>query len=535
MKKTTQLKQMILSTQLEFLMEAHSGMSAKIVEEAGFKGIWGSGLSISGSLGVRDNNEASWTQILDVLEFMSDATTVPILMDGDTGFGNFNNMRRLVKKLEQIDIAGVCIEDKIFPKTNSFLRDGAQPLADIEEFCGKIKAGKDIQKDDDFVIVARVEAFIAGWGIKEALKRAEAYRQAGADAILMHSKLSNACEIFDFMKEWENRAPIAIVPTKYYTTPTEEFKKHNISLAIWANHIFRGSIQKMQEIAQQINQEQNLLNVEDSIVPVKEIFRLQDDKELALAEEHYLSPKTGNQRSAIILASTRGDQLGALTESIPKTMIKIGKKSILERAVEHLNEHHIKNIMVVAGYKREKIDLPNLKIIANDDYETTGEMVSLTKAIDTTKEECVILFGDVLFKKYVLTIMLDDPADIVIIVDSVFSLEKQYQSDFVQVCPMEEKSLFPEANYYLDKIIYDQPGAEYYGEWPGMMKLTDKGVIIVKAFIQEFRNKPEFQKMDIREMLNQLVKQGNKVKIQTISGHRIDVNDIDDFSLAGEF
>jgi phosphoenolpyruvate phosphomutase len=291
----------------------------------------------------------------------------------------------------------------------------------------------------------------------------------------------------------------------------------------------------MQEIAQQINQEQNLLNVEDSIVPVKEIFRLQDDKELAMAEEHYLSPKTGSQRCAIILASTRGDQLGALTESIPKTMIKIGKKSILERAVEHLNEHHIKDIMVVAGYKREKINLPNLNIIANDDYETTGEMVSLTKAIDTTQDECVILFGDVLFKKYVLTIMLDDPADIVIIVDSVFSLEKQYQSDFVHVCPMEGKSLFPEANYYLDKITYDQPDTEYYGEWPGMMKLTVKGVIIVKAFIHEFRNKTEFKKMDIRDMLNQLVKRGNKIKIQTISGHRIDVNNIDDFSLAGEF
>ncbi len=535
MKKTTQLKQMILGPQLEFLMEAHSGMSAKIVEEAGFKGIWGSGLSISGSLGVRDNNEASWTQVLDVLEFMSDATTIPILMDGDTGYGNFNNMRRLVKKLEQRDVAGVCIEDKIFPKTNSFLREGAQPLANIDEFCGKIKAGKDILKDDDFVIVARVEAFIAGWGLNEALKRAEAYRLAGADAILMHSKLSNACEIFDFMNEWKNRAPVIIVPTKYYTTPTEEFRKHNISLAVWANQIFRGSIQKMQEIARQIKQEQNLLNVEDSIVPVKEIFRLQDDKELAIAEEQYLSPKTGSQRCAIILASTRGEQLGKLTESIPKTMIKIGGKSILERAVEHLNEHHIKNIMVVAGYKRETIDLPNLNIIANDDYETTGEMVSLSKAVDTTQGEVVILFGDVLFKKYVLSIMLDDPSDIVIIVDTVFTLEKQYKSDFVYASPLENNSLFPKDNYYLEKIIYDEPGTEYYGEWPGMMKLTAKGLEIVKTFIQENQNRPEFQKLDIRDMLNQLVKHGHRVKIQTIAGHRIDVNNIDDFSLAVEF
>ena len=109
-----QFKNLLLSNQLEFLCEAHNGLSAKIVEEAGFKGIWGSGLTISAQFGVRDNNEASWTQILDNLEFMSDATKIPILLDGDTGYGNFNNMQRLIRKLEQRQIAAVCVEDKQF-------------------------------------------------------------------------------------------------------------------------------------------------------------------------------------------------------------------------------------------------------------------------------------------------------------------------------------------------------------------------------------------------------------------------------------
>src|SRR6476660_3779490 len=161
MKKTTQLRAMLQSPELEFIIEAHNGLSARIAEEAGFKGIWGSGLSISAALGVLDNNEASWTQVLEVLEFMSDVTTVPILLDGDTGYGNFNNLRRLVTKLEQRHIAGVCIEDKLFPKTNSFIGED-QPLADMDEFCGKIKAGKHSQSDDDFVIVARTEALISG-------------------------------------------------------------------------------------------------------------------------------------------------------------------------------------------------------------------------------------------------------------------------------------------------------------------------------------------------------------------------------------
>src|SRR6267378_742141 len=148
-KKTTQFKRLLHSAKLEFLMEAHNGLAARLVEEAGFGGIWASGLALSAALGVRDSNEASWTQVLDALEFMSDAARIPILVDGDTGYGNFNNLRRLVRKLEQRGIAGVCVEDKVFPKTNSFLHGTSQALADIDEFAGRIKAGKDAQHSPD--------------------------------------------------------------------------------------------------------------------------------------------------------------------------------------------------------------------------------------------------------------------------------------------------------------------------------------------------------------------------------------------------
>merc|ERR1711965_842922 len=128
--KTTQLRNLFEKKELDFLMEAHNGLSAKIVQEAGFKGIWASGLSLSAQLGVRDNNEASWTQVLETVDFMSECTDIPILLDGDTGYGNFNNARRLIGKLERADVAGVCLEDKLFPKTNSFIDGELQPLAD---------------------------------------------------------------------------------------------------------------------------------------------------------------------------------------------------------------------------------------------------------------------------------------------------------------------------------------------------------------------------------------------------------------------
>eukprot|EP00051_Salpingoeca_urceolata_P026763 m.478559 g.478559 ORF g.478559 m.478559 type:complete len:328 (+) comp21166_c0_seq1:710-1693(+) len=292
-RKTTQLKKMLTSDKLEFLMEAHNGLSATIVEETGFKGIWGSGLSISAAMGVRDSNEASYTQVLEVLEFMSDATSVPILLDADTGYGNFNNARRLIHKLEQRGVAGACMEDKLFPKTNSLLDSRPeQPLADIEEFSLKIKACKDAQKDPDFCVVARVEAYIAGWKTDEAIKRASAYAEAGADAILMHSKKADCSDIEDFMKHWDNQAPVIIVPTKYYKTPTDTFRELGISTVIWANHNMRACVTAMQQTSKEIFDSQHLMNVEDNVASVKEVFRLQRDGELREAEDKYLPKKT---------------------------------------------------------------------------------------------------------------------------------------------------------------------------------------------------------------------------------------------------
>ena len=290
MNKGLLLKNLINSNELEFLMEAHNGISSKIVEKTGFKGIWASGLTISSSLGLRDCNEASFTQVLQVLEYMNDATNLPILVDGDTGYGDFNTARRFVNKLEQIGIAGVCFEDKIFPKTNSFIEvKGGQPLADMNEFCGKIRACKDAQKNKDFLVVARIEAFIAGRGLDEALKRAKAYQEAGADAILVHSKIKTSKDIDDFMERWDKSCPIVIVPTTYGSTPTQHFRDIGCSLVIWANHNMRSSIKAMEEVSSQIFSNQNIQNLDDKIKTVKDIFEYTKEAELKQDEKKYLN------------------------------------------------------------------------------------------------------------------------------------------------------------------------------------------------------------------------------------------------------
>jgi phosphoenolpyruvate phosphomutase len=529
MKKTTQLRNLINSNSLEFIMEAHSGLSAKIVEEAGFKGIWASGLSISASMGVRDNNEASWTQVLEVLEFMSDATSIPILLDGDTGYGNFNNARRLVKKLESRQIAGVCIEDKLFPKTNSFISGEAQPLADIEEFCGKIKAMKDSQADDDFVVVARVEAFIAGWGLKEALRRAEAYRQAGADAILIHSKRSDIAEIEAFIKEWGDRLPVVIVPTKYYSVPTEKFRELGVSLAIWANHNLRAAITAMQKTTRQIYQEQSLVNIEPRVVSVDEVFRLQGADELKQAEKKYL-PISGKKVNAIILAASRGD-MDELTAEIPKTLLEVGGKSLLATQIDEFNKVGIKDICVVRGFAKDKVTAANFSVIDNDLFAETKELYSLYLAKEKINENTVISYGDIIFKNYILNDLLNDMNDITLIVDADVETISN-DKDFVSTNIPYSKKLYSSTVQFI-KMSGDLKAEEIHGEFIGLWKVSKNGSSIVKKALEELSKRADFKQLTMADLFNH-ISSSHPIAVKYIKGSWLDIDTIRDLQKAGD-
>lgn len=273
------------SPQPRFLMEAHDGLSALIASRAGFKGLWASGLTISTALGYRDASEVSWTCVVDMVERMVATSGLPILVDADTGFGNFNNARILATALKRRGAGGMCIEDKQFPKLNSFA-GGRQSLAAIDEVCGRLKAVKD--RVDDFMLIARTEALIAGAGMRSALDRAHAYADAGADGILIHSRRSDAEEILDFARQFRGRLPLVVVPTKYYSTPTSVFRDAGIATVIWANHSLRASLLAMKTVCGRIYSDESVASIEASIASVDEIFDLLDYPELAAAEKLYL-------------------------------------------------------------------------------------------------------------------------------------------------------------------------------------------------------------------------------------------------------
>jgi phosphoenolpyruvate phosphomutase len=533
--RSAKLRQMLHSAELEFLMEAHNGLSARIVREAGFKGIWASGLTISAQFGVRDNNEASWTQVVDMLEFMADAGDLPILLDGDTGYGNFNNMRRLVRKLEQRGIAGVCIEDKQFPKTNSFLNGERQPLADIEEFVGKIAAGKDTQQDANFSIVARVEALIAGWGMDEALRRAEAYRLAGADAILIHSKLSKPDEIVTFAKEWARRSPLVIVPTRYYSTPTEVFRQAGISTVIWANHLIRAAASAMQSVAKEIFESQTLVNVEDRIVSVNEIFRLQDADEYSAAERIYLS-NAGAPRAAVVLAASRGSGLEAMTAEHPKVMLPIAGKPLLRWLVDGFKKEGINDITVVGGYRADAIDTAGIKLVLNERFAESGELSSLACAIGSLDSDAVISYGDLLFRSYVLRDLVESTADFSVVVDSLMTgSSNRTVRDFAYCSRGDDRGLFG-TPVLLERVTSAADAQRTpHGRWIGLLNVSGAGLAKLKEIMKTLAADSRFDTLDMPALLNALIAGGSKIEVLYVHGHWRGVNDLDDLRQAVDF
>lgn len=283
------LRDKMADTGLVHIMAAHSPLSARLAKEAGFDGIWASGFELSALYGLADVSLVSMTQHLDMLRAMADRVDLPIVADIDTGFGNAINVIHAVQQYERAGASAVVIEDKSFPKVTSLIADGRQDLLRIEEFQGKIEAACRTREDSGFLVIARDEALIAGLGQDEALKRAAAYEEAGADMILIHSKRKTPDEVESFVRAWKGRVPIVIVPTAYPEMNAERIRAlEKIKMVIYGNHAIRAAVTAMQDVFAVILRDGGIQNVDKRIVSVEEIFRLQDMDQVKINEKRYL-------------------------------------------------------------------------------------------------------------------------------------------------------------------------------------------------------------------------------------------------------
>jgi phosphoenolpyruvate phosphomutase len=372
----------------------------------------------------------------------------------------------------------------------------------------------------------------------EALKRAEAYHDAGSDGILIHSALSTPTEVLAFKREWADRSPVLIVPTKYYSTPTDALRAAGFSIAIWANHMLRAALTAMQACAETLATEQNLLSIEDEIASVKEIFRLQGTSELQDAEEHYL-PKRAQQSRAIILAASRGGALGALTDARPKTMVEVGGQPLLGLIVAAYNACAIKDITVVRGYLAETVNLPSLNYVDNPDYAKTGELLSLACALDADSDDdrdLYVSFGDVIFKRYILDSLAEPEADFVISADTNWqeSVNLGRAADYVHCTAAHSRRDFYR-EIYLQQAGESIAEAQRHGEWMGVMKVSSKALPALRELVTELAAKPENRRAKLHQLLDELVRRGHRVRVIYTTGHWLDVDSLDDVLAAGTF
>ena len=279
------LHELIESKPILKVMGAFDSMSAKLVEINGFDAIWAGSFAISATHALPDASILTMTEFLNVSSNIVQSCKIPVIADCDTGFGGPNNVSHTVKKFELAGVAAICIEDKTFPKQNSLLKNGKHELISEKEFVAKILAAKEAKSNKNFMIIARTEALIAELGMNEALQRATAYQNAGADAILIHSKKETPDEIFEFSESWKGKIPLVVVPTTYPSVGIDELIKNKFKMTIYANQTLRVAYSAMNNMLREIKDCKRISDIKQEMSSMEDIFELQKMYEIKNQEK----------------------------------------------------------------------------------------------------------------------------------------------------------------------------------------------------------------------------------------------------------
>lgn len=548
MTKSAKLRELFKNSGVIRLVGAHDGLGAKLVERNGFDGVWASGLEISTSYCVPDASILTMSQYLERTVEINDAVSIPVVADCDTGFGNSNNVIHMVKKYEAAGIAAVCIEDKKFPKVNSLLFKGRQELAPIAEFVGKIMAAKNAQVTKNFMVFARVEALIAGWGQEEALKRAHAYVKAGADAILIHSKTSSPQPIVNFAKAWDNSAPLIIVPTTYPTITFEQIEELGIKVMIYANQGLRAAIKVMDSVLAEIYRNKTTLGVENKITPMKDIFELQGMPQLKENEKIYLKTETEPIRAIVPAAGAPHNQgsLEPFLQERPVCMLDINGKSVLQRNIETLNRVGIGDITVITGYRSEKVNIERIGSIYNKNYRDKHILHSIMLAEDKFDGKTLLVYSDILFEKHLVTRLLESESDITLIVDASYK-RTHLRNKKLDLVITEGKPILGKRAITYDKLnpvlkigaTISEEKSDY--EFIGMTLFSAKGAELLRNEYRKAKEKyksgrfheaSSFPQASFEDMIQEMINQGHPVSALEVNSGWMEIHTFDNYKHA---
>jgi len=521
---------------------AHDALSAKLAEEAGFDAIWASGFGISAVQAVPDANILTLTETLEAVRRVCDAVSVPVVADCDNGYGNAINVMRTSSEFERAGAAGICIEDNEFPKRCSFYAGVRRDLVPAEEHARKIEAACSARHRRDFAVIARTEALIAGLGLEEALRRARAYAEAGADAVLVHSKEPDFGELRRFGELWALDVPLVAVPTTYPDVGLDELSAAGFRMAIFANQPLRAAIVAMRDALRTLRETGRASSVDDRIVPLEEVYRLVGVPELKANEQRFLFAGAEAPR-AIILAAGFEPQLLPLTQDRPKTMLEVKGRTILERQVEALGRVGIRDVVVVRGYKKEQVTAPGVRFVDNDRYAETGELHSLLQAKADLDGPCVILYGDIIFEEPVLEKLVRSQADVAVVVDRAFADTLRAglplppgPLDLVitETPPNGRRFVAPQGGSRVLRIGPEVTPEEAHGEFIGLAMLSPTGARLLREVHAELESSRAegLERSSITHILQALIDRGHPVVAVDIHKGWMEIDSFDDYRRA---
>ncbi|MBI3333376.1 MAG: isocitrate lyase/phosphoenolpyruvate mutase family protein, partial [Candidatus Omnitrophica bacterium] len=495
-----------------------------------------------------DANVLTMTESLEVAKHINAAVKIPVIADCDNGYGNAINVIRTAAEFASAGIAGISIEDATFPKRCS-LYPGRHDLVTVEEMAGRIRAAKSAVRDPDFLLIARTEALIAGLGIEEAMKRAAAYTQAGADALLIHSKSKSPQEVLAFANRWRGDVPLVVVPTMFPTASVEELHQAGFKVIIFANQALRAAVEAMRDQLAVLRRQGRAEAIDGSIASLQEIYDLVGVDEFQAQEEAFI-PTAEEPTRAIILAAGFEEQLLPLIEDRPKTMLEIKGRSILERQVHLLRSAGISDIAVVRGYRAEAVNLAGVRFFENPDYRSKGIAASLFAAAPALTGRVLILYGDILFDRTVLERLLASPAQVSLAVDRawfdlyrtegkspaaaelVVTSERPVQSH--RFLPSEEPLNVLKIGQRLDRETAT-------GEFIGLGLFSPEGTQWLKDLHQELQagpgdqpvhEAPNLSQASLTDLLQGMIARGRPVKAVEIYKGWLEVDTFEDYRRA---
>jgi phosphoenolpyruvate phosphomutase len=550
-KEAKRLRELFAEGRVVRIIGAHNAFGAKLAERAGFDAIWSSGFEISTSYAVPDANILTMSEFLAAAQSMAEASRLPVIADCDTGFGNSNNVIHLVHKFEAAGVAAICIEDKLFPKVNSFI-PGRQELASVAEFVGKLLAAKNAQRTPDFMIVARVEALIAGHGLTEAQHRARAYANAGADAILIHSKESSPDEIVEFARAWDLKVPLIVVPTTYPEITVAQLGELGIGAVIYANHGLRASAKAMSEVYAEILESGSTATIEARIAPMSLLFEIQGMPQFKKCEEMFLGVSEKATRAIIPAA---GDHLAEysmthIASDTPMTMLDINGKPLLRRQTDVLKSAGVNDVTVVGGHKRERISVDGVALIENPQWATTGEMASLM-CVDGRRAfgGCTLVaYSDILFDLNLCRRLLECEDEIVIVADRSYDPARynpaRKRIDLVALADRSGAHARRALNgSHLKKVrsigkSLDplETSCEFCGlalfSAKGWQMFVDTYKLVNGSSPGRFHEAPSATQASLTDMLQELIDRGQDVSCLEISEGWMEIHSFEDYRLA---